>query len=222
MKKVDDNFIIETNRVCYDKLGNLYTDGADDLETLIRMGVWEEFLNNLDGKKILDVGCGNGDAVKWLVERGYEVSACDLSEEMVKVTKQNASKAKVINCGATELVKIGDNNFDGIVAIHLVQHLSRTMLKKFFNDVYDLLSNDGKFLLVFTNTCYEKTGYQPDGGAIDDNFIFWHKWRMEDVVPMMTKAGLKPTSYRLQKGVDGGCAVDAEPFVFICEKVARK
>lgn len=110
-----------------------------------------------------------------------------------------------------------DGEFDGIISIHLVQHLSKTMLKKFFGAVYDLLAEDGKFLLVFTNTCYEKTGYQLDGEK-EGNYIFWHKWRMEDIVPLLAKAKLKPIFAKMQKGADSSCAIDMEPFVFICEK----
>lgn len=214
--KVDDNFIINTNRECYNNLGELYTDGADDLETLMKMGVWQDFLSSLRGRKILDVGCGAGDATKWLADGNYDVVACDLSAEMIKVARRKNDKAKFLVLGATELEKLGDE-FDGIIAVHLVQHLSKTMLKKFFSDVYNLLVDDGKFLLVFTNTCYEKTGYQLDGEK-EGNYIFWHKWRMEDIVPLLAKAKLKPIFAKMQKGADNSCAVDMEPFVFICEK----
>lgn len=214
--KVDDNFIIETNRKCYDNLGELYTDGEGDLDTLMDMGVWQDFLNGLNGKKILDVGCGVGDAAKWLVGKNYEVTACDLSEEMIKVARGKTDKAKFLVLGATELEKL-DGKFDGIVSIHLVQHLSKTMMKKFFSDVHNLLADGGKFLLVFTNTCYEKTGYQLDGEK-DGNYIFWHKWQMDDIVPLLAKAKLKPIFAKMQKGADNSCAIDMEPFVFICER----
>lgn len=214
--KVDDEFIIETNRKCYDNLGEEYTDGAGDLKTLINMGVWKDFLDGLNGKKVLDVGCGAGDAAQWLADNEYDTTACDLSEEMIKVARQKTDKAKFLVLGATELEKL-DAKFDGIVSIHLVQHLSKTMLKKFFGDVYNLLADDGKFLLVFTNTCYEKTGYQLDGEK-EGNYIFWHKWRMEDIVPLLAKAKLKPIFAKMQKGADNSCAIDMEPFVFICKK----
>lgn len=214
--KVDDEFIINANRKCYDNLGELYADGGGDLETLISMGVWEDFLGRLSGRKVLDVGCGAGDAVKWLADDGYDVAACDLSEEMIKVARRKTDKVEFLVLGATELEKL-DGEFDGIISIHLVQHLSKTMLKKFFGAVYDLLAEDGKFLLVFTNTCYEKTGYQLDGEK-EGNYIFWHKWRMEDIVPLLAKAKLKPIFAKMQKGADGSCVIDMEPFVFICEK----
>lgn len=218
MVKVDDNFIIETNRKCYDALGELYTDGMDDLEKVIAIGIWQEFLDSLSGKKVLDVGCGAGDVVQWLVEHDYSVTACDLSSAMTELVKEKVPQAKVINCSATELNQLGEQCFDGMTAVHLVQHLSKTMLKQFFNQVYDLLNDNGKFLLVWTNTCYEKTGYQLDG-ELEGNYIFWHKWRVEDIVPLLAQAKLKPIAMRLQKTTQNGCELNAEPFAFICEKV---
>ncbi len=55
--KVSDEFIIDTNRECYNNLGKLYTDGTGDFETLLDMGVWQEFLDGLSGKRfwMLDV-----------------------------------------------------------------------------------------------------------------------------------------------------------------------
>lgn len=38
--KVNDEFIIDTDRECYNNLGKLYTDGTGDFETLLDMGVW--------------------------------------------------------------------------------------------------------------------------------------------------------------------------------------
>lgn len=218
-KKVDDAFIIETNRKCYDNLGADYTDGEGDLETLLKIGSWQEFVDILPGKKVLDVGCGAGDIAKWFAEHDYQVAACDLSAEMVDVAKKKAPSAEIFALGATELDKLAGRKFDGITSVHLVQHLSKSMMKKFFGDVYELLSDNGKFFLAFTNTCYEKTGYQLDGEK-ENNYIFWHKWGMEDVIPLLSKAKLKPVAVHIQKGADieGGCAVNMEPFVFICEK----
>lgn len=39
-------------------------------------------------------------------------------------------------------------------------------------------------------------------------------------MPLLSKAGLKPVAMHVQKGADieGGCPVNMEPFVFICER----
>lgn len=171
MKRVDDEFIVTVNKKCYDNLGADYVDGAADFRKLIEIGSWQEFLDGLSGKKVLDAGCGAGDAAKWLVDRGFEVTACDLSTEMVKVARRKVPGAEIIEAGATELEKLAERKYDGVVSTHLIQHLSRAMMKKFFESVYDLLGGDGRFFLVFTNTCYAKTGYQLDGEK-EGNYIF--------------------------------------------------
>ncbi len=50
--KVNDEFIIDTNRECYNNLGKLYTDGTGDFETLLDMGVWQEFPHHWTRGKI--------------------------------------------------------------------------------------------------------------------------------------------------------------------------
>ena len=46
-------------------------------------------------KTILDGGCGTGGHAIPLAERGYEVTGIDLSEEMINIAKEKASKTGV-------------------------------------------------------------------------------------------------------------------------------
>ena len=221
MKSTDtDEFITRTNKQCYDKLGELYADGPDDLEILTKTGAWKDFVDELNGRKILNVGCGAADASTVLIKDGFDLINTDLSEAMIEIARKNCPRAKNLVLNATELDKLKDDNFDGIMAIHLIQHLSKTMMAKFFEQVCKKLNDDGVFFLVFTNTCYEKTGCQLEGGAIEDNKIYWHKWKLEDVVPLLTKAGLKPAKMRNQEYVNEGDGY-MEPFVFICKKTRK-
>ena len=41
-------------------------------------------LDNINGKRIFEVGCAGGVLTEWLAEQGAEVTAVDISEEMVK------------------------------------------------------------------------------------------------------------------------------------------
>jgi SAM-dependent methyltransferase len=44
----------------------------------------------LRGRRVLDVGCGTGKSFLPLLERGFEVTACDISPEMVALAREKA------------------------------------------------------------------------------------------------------------------------------------
>jgi SAM-dependent methyltransferase len=76
----------------YERLAPVYdvlTDGYD-YET------WLTSLENLaldhglPGRRVLDVGCGTGKSFEPLLERGYTVTACDLSPAMVAAAREKA------------------------------------------------------------------------------------------------------------------------------------
>jgi SAM-dependent methyltransferase len=49
--------------------------------------------HGLRGRRVLDVACGTGHSFLPLVERGYEITACDLSPEMVARAAEKAGGA---------------------------------------------------------------------------------------------------------------------------------
>ncbi len=68
----------------------------DTLTRLYRHDVWLERLEalaraaGLRGRRVLDVACGTGRSFLPLVAWGYEVSACDISPEMLEVARRAA------------------------------------------------------------------------------------------------------------------------------------
>jgi SAM-dependent methyltransferase len=51
--------------------------------------------HGLPGRRVLDVGCGTGKSFEPLLERGYSVTACDLSPAMVAAAREKARGAHV-------------------------------------------------------------------------------------------------------------------------------
>jgi SAM-dependent methyltransferase len=77
----------------YERLAPVYdvlTAGYDyetwlgELEALARG-------HGLQGRRVLDVGCGTGKSFEPLLERGYSVTACDLSPAMVTAAREKAA-----------------------------------------------------------------------------------------------------------------------------------
>ena len=68
-------------------------------------------------KNILDIGCGTGNYTKILLERGYKVTAIDISGEMLEIAREKCS-AEFIK-GDIRTIKINDK-FDCCLAMFAV------------------------------------------------------------------------------------------------------
>ena len=59
---------------------------------------WVEFVNreaesnNVNGSKLLDIGCGTGELSIRLLKEGYSVTGIDLSEDMLFIAREKAEK----------------------------------------------------------------------------------------------------------------------------------
>lgn len=111
----------------YDKLSRTYETIEDDpycadLEFPATTGL----IPTVDGKRVLDAGCGNGRYAEWLIDRGADVVAVDASKEMVEGTRQRVGgHADVYRADiGTEFEFADDSEFDGVVSglsLHYVE-----------------------------------------------------------------------------------------------------
>jgi len=71
----------------------------------------------LEGNRLLDVGCGTGLSFLPMLDRGWEVTACDLSPEMIEVARAKlGERARLLVADMRELPDLG--RFDLVWAVN--------------------------------------------------------------------------------------------------------
>lgn len=93
-------------------------------------------LPNVENKLVLDAGCGAGWYTKWLLENRANVTAIDVSENMIKVTKKRVGDKAVIKKADLndKLWFIEDCSFDLIISsltLHYIKDLKSVMCEFF-------------------------------------------------------------------------------------------
>lgn len=115
---------------------------------LIEIPIMKTMLPNLKGKKILDLGCGNGTMSKYFIQNGASyVLALDISQNMIEEAKEkNNDKNITYDVLEMEKISIIKENFD-IVFSSLAFHYIEDFYK-LTNDINNLLNENG--ILLFS------------------------------------------------------------------------
>ncbi|KGK88369.1 methyltransferase [Desulfosporosinus sp. HMP52] len=78
------------------------------------------------GTKVLEIGCGTGQYTSWLVQEGYEVTAVDISAEMMALAQKklaslegNTAETKPVHWWQADITEILDQleTYDGIFSM---------------------------------------------------------------------------------------------------------
>ena len=101
---------------------------------------------SLEGKRVLDLGCGFGEHCRMFVERGAAcVVGIDISEKMLEVAKRKNNDPKIeYRLMPMEEIASLDGQFDVVVsslALHYVEDFSAVV-----QGIHSLLSSGGVFL----------------------------------------------------------------------------
>lgn len=96
--------------------------------------------------KILDAGCGSGRDTKHFLSLGYEVTAIDASEEMVKLSTQFTGQETILmNFYNVDF----QNVFDGIWSIASLLHIPKNRIADVLKRFTYALKKDGIWCISF-------------------------------------------------------------------------
>lgn len=83
-----------------------------------------ELLPSLDGRRVLDAGCGVGDHVGWLLTAGASVVGIDASERAVEVARSRfGDRATFRRADLTDSLPFDDDRFDGVLCHLVLDHV---------------------------------------------------------------------------------------------------
>lgn len=106
----------------------------------------DSFLEEINGKKILDIGCGTGTLSEYIANQGFIVDAIDFSEEMLKIAR---NKIKNVNFIKMDMRNINiDEKYNGIMLAYSLFHISKKEVKEVIPKYYDLLKENGTMLII--------------------------------------------------------------------------
>ena len=105
-------------------------------------------LPDVNGKRVLDAGCGPGVYAEWLVEHGAHVVAIDANEKMVALAKQRlGEKVKILQANLeAPLDFLEDGSFDIVVSPLVMDYIK--VWEPVFSEFHRVLQPGG--YLVFS------------------------------------------------------------------------
>jgi SAM-dependent methyltransferase len=108
-------------------------------------------LNAVDRERpIFELGCGAGDLLAYLERRGFShASGIDISAEQVELARQRGVHAELGD--ALEALEQRPNTYAAILAIDVLEHLSRDELVRLAPAVHAALRPGGRFLVQTAN-----------------------------------------------------------------------
>lgn len=137
----------------WDKVSNnYYEDILSPIKDCQRNLLFEdlESIKNSREMKVIDLGCGVGEAERFLSKNFKEVFAVDFSEGMINKARSRNKKFENVNfevADITHLEELGEN-YDIAVSINSIIMPDIEKINLSFDNVNKILKNGGKFFCV--------------------------------------------------------------------------
>jgi SAM-dependent methyltransferase len=110
-----------------------------------------DYVALFDGRSdVLDVGCGRGEFLQLLAERGIAARGVDMNHEMVQ-TCLRAGLDVAETDALSYLRRLPDNALGGLIAAQVVEHLSPDYLLAFLDDAFRVLRPGSPLVLETIN-----------------------------------------------------------------------
>ncbi|MEO8117124.1 MAG: class I SAM-dependent methyltransferase [Bacteroidota bacterium] len=158
----------------WNKVAALYQDKFMHLE--IYNETYDFICSSLNkpNSKILEIGCGPGNIVKYLLSKrpDFDIFGIDIAPNMVELAKRNNPTASFAIMDSRQINEIR-TKFDGIICGFCLPYLSQTDSRKLITDSYNLLNENGLIYISFVEGEPGKSGFQFSSSG-DRTYFYFH------------------------------------------------
>jgi len=119
---------------------------------------------------ILDLGCGYGENVKYLLKKEKDASACDYSDSAIKIININFPSVKTKVFDMSDGLEYDDNTFDLIIAELSMHYFSEAVTLNIISELKRILNKNGNLILK-VNSVQEFENGESQGKQIEKNFF---------------------------------------------------
>ena len=130
----------------YLALENRFRGTRDDI--LKRVEVYVPYLP--EGAAVLDLGCGRGETLRALADRGFEPRGVDASAEMVRQCREQGLAAEEGDL-FVGLESCAEGTLGGIIALHVIEHLPAESVDRLVRLARRALTPGGVLILETPN-----------------------------------------------------------------------
>lgn len=115
--------------------------------------VIEKLLQKQKIKTILDMTCGTGSQVFYLIKHGYEVTGADFSPALLEIARAKAKKAKIkVQFIDGDMRTLKTEKYDAVITIdNAVGHLTKPDFEKSMRNIAGNLNEGGIYIFDILN-----------------------------------------------------------------------
>jgi SAM-dependent methyltransferase len=151
-----------------------FTNGADPEYEEQILPLVDEHLAGM--RRVLDVGCGEGQVARRMVANGSAVIGLDPTVNQLVTAAARGGGVRYVRAGATAL-PVAPASFDAVVICLTLEHLDP--FEPAVHEVARVLRPGGRFVLFLNHPLLQA----PDSGWVDDHILEEQYWRVGPYLP---------------------------------------